>query len=294
MKQLFQTARPWLTGAALLLAPPAFAQPGEEERPPDIEVGSMRIGGPGTQEQQAAVSAAIAEEDEEVLTEESLPPKGHKKRLPGLHTIARRYVGGQDWVTACDRYDQIIDEGGDEALDLVPDGKTSASRAFGKCAETEVIKANEEKAERLLKKAERFGGKSPKLDALRRRMVRDRYHRDMAQGAVDRALESYRAYQNAEKDEDERIWMGAELAKLATEANRAKDVARTDDLIKKATEVAPQNPDLRALVKKIDSERNVFKNAATFSLAVLAVVGAFGALATLRSRYRIRASKFED
>ncbi|MBI4818784.1 MAG: hypothetical protein HY791_21115 [Deltaproteobacteria bacterium] len=280
--------------ALMLAVSSALAQPGEDERPPDIEVGSRRIGGPGTATEQAEVARAYAEEDEEVLTEETLPPKGNKKRLPGLHQIAKRYVGGADWITACDRYDQLIDEGGDEALDLVDDGKKNAAKAYQHCAEAEIIKANDEKAERLIKKSEKYGGTSPRLDALRRRMARERYRREMMQGNVDRAFDNYKKYQAQNKDEDERIWMGTELTKLAVDANKAKDKVRTEQMIKMAEEVSPQNPELRALIKKLDAEKNVFKNALTFSVAMLAVVGVFGGLAKLRSRSKIKVSKFEE
>ena len=68
----------------LLFSPaPASAQ---DDGPVDIEVGSKRIGGPGTQEQRKSDDAwdKAVEEEYEPMTEETLPPVGSKKRMPAL------------------------------------------------------------------------------------------------------------------------------------------------------------------------------------------------------------------
>ncbi len=138
----------WAFGLLTLLSLPAYAQkPGGEPGVQDIQVGSSRVGGPGLTPTERAANAA-ADEEEEVLTEETLPPKGNKKRLPGLHKIASRYVRGQMWREACDRYDQIIDEEGAAGMDAAPDAKANAARAFLECAESEAAGRKFEKMDK--------------------------------------------------------------------------------------------------------------------------------------------------
>src|SRR5687767_4489758 len=106
---------PLLLVAALLLPCAAQAQDEEDEGSVDIgDVGSSRIGGPGLTREEKSWNEP--EEEEEPLTEETLPPVGHKKRIPGLHQLAKQYAGGQMWKDACEKYDQITSEASLEAI----------------------------------------------------------------------------------------------------------------------------------------------------------------------------------
>src|SRR5574339_410520 len=97
---------PLFLAAALLLPCAAQAQDDEEGSVDIGDVGSSRIGGPGLTAAEKKWNSDD-EEEEEALTEETLPPVGHKKRIPGLHQLAKQYAGGQMWKDACEKYDQI-------------------------------------------------------------------------------------------------------------------------------------------------------------------------------------------
>jgi hypothetical protein len=263
----------WAFGLLTLLSLPAYAQkPGGEPGVQDIQVGSSRVGGPGLTPTERAANAA-ADEEEEVLTEETLPPKGNKKRLPGLHKIASRYVRGQMWREACDRYDQIIDEEGAAGMDAAPDAKANAARAFLECAESEAAGRKFEKMELLLKKSETYGGTDYRHAALRRKVKRDTFKEEMAKGNTEKALVAFRAYQADKPDEDERIWMGAELTKIAWAAYNAKDELNLKRAIADADSVAPMNSDLRRLKEKLEDEGSILKQ--IFTVSIVAIIIAF-------------------
>lgn len=274
--------------AAILLTPNAQAQ---DEEPVDIEVGSTRIGGPGTAKQRRDDAAwdAAAEEEAQPMTEETLPPKGDKKRMPGLHKLARQYFGGKMWKDACDKYDQIVEEGGDEALDadpkLNPDAKKNAARSFYECAQIAFFGAEYDKVEKLLKKSEKYAPSDHRHAGLRHKINRENYRRSMANGDVAGAMTTFRQYQQEDKDEDERIWMGEELAKLAWAAYQSKDKIAMKDYIRYADEVAPMNTELRNLKKKIEGEEAVLSNILIWGGAAIAFV----ILATQLSKWRARA-----
>lgn len=270
----------------LLLPAPALA-----DDPPlaDIDVGSRRIGGPGITDAERAQTAreASGEDDDSTLTEETLPPKGNKKRLPGLHKIAGRYFRAQMWKDACDRYDQILDEEGEPGLDTDPNARKQASRSYLECGEIEYRNAKFEKAEALLKKSEKYGPSDYRHSAVRRQMKRDTYRGEMQKGNVEKALVAFRAYQSEKADEDERIWMGGELAKLAWAAYNAKDEVGLQRAIADAKSVAPLNTDLRRLEDKIEAERSVFGNMIKTVLGGVVIVALLSGFASWRARARI-------
>lgn len=253
----------------------------------DIEVGSRRIGGPGLTDREQAITAAenADDEDDSQLTEETLPPKGNKKRLPGLHKIAGRYFRGQMFREACDRYDQILEEEGEPGLDTDPKARLQASRSYLECGEAQYRGGNFDKAELLLKKSEKFGPSDYRHSAVRRQMKRDTYRAEMQKGNVEKALVAFRAYQAEKADEDERIWLGGELSKIAWNAYNAKDEAGLKRALADAESVAPMNTELRRLKDKLEAEGavvgNIVSMVAVGAILLLVVAGL--------SRWRARA-----
>lgn len=276
-----------LAALLLLCASPALAQEGDD--PIDVDFGSARTGGPGaTARERAAVRAM--EEEEEYLTEENLPPVGHKKRLPGLHVLAKRAAGGKDWEAACMKYDQIQEEGGEEAMDLHPEAKRNAWRSYLACAERQVVQESFEKAERLLKKSERFGPADHRHAGLRRKMMQAEYRKAVSAGDIAKAVELFDRYQAAQADEDERIWMGAEIARRAKEAHEAGDKPRRDQLMGYGKRIAPMNTDLRALEDTLAFQENVGKNLGLLAGAALLLVFGFAQFSRWRGRRRVEAA----
>lgn len=267
-----------------------------EDEPVDIEVGSKRIGGPGTAVQQksdAAWDKALVEDDMP-MTEESLPAKGDKKRLPALHKLAKQYFGGKMWKDACDKYDQIIDEGGDEALALKPDGKANAGRSFFECGQIAFHSADYDKTERWLKKSERYAPADSRHAAIRRKIARESYRKAMSNRDVNGALSLFKKYQADQPNEDERIWMGEELSKMAWEAYQSKDKLAMKDLMQKAEAVAPMNTELRKLKEKIAGEEGVLKNLFLWGGLSVVVVVAGTQLSKWRGRQKVRQASGGD
>lgn len=278
-----------LLAAALLLLAAGTAQAQEGDDPIDVDFGSSRIGGPGATARERAAVRAL-EEEEEYLTEETLPPVGHKKRLPGLHVLAKRSASGKDWEAACMKYDQIQEEGGEEAMDLHPEAKRYAWRAYLACAERQVVQESFEKAERLLKKSEKFGPADHRHAGLRRKMMQAEYKKAVLAGDMAKAVELFDRYQGVQEDEDERIWMGAEIARRAKEAHEAGDKAARDQLMRYGERIAPMNTDLRALKDSIEFQANVGKNLGLLAGAALLLVFGFAQFSRWRGRRRVEAA----
>ena len=95
----------------------------------------------------------------------------------------------------------------------------------------------------------------------------------MAKGNTEKALVAFRAYQAEKPDEDERIWMGAELTKIAWAAYNAKDELNLKRAIADADSVAPMNSDLRRLKEKLEDEGSILKQ--IFTVSIVAIVIAF-------------------
>lgn len=269
------------------LAIPSIAAAQEGDQLQDIEVGSSRIGGPGLTEAERRRNSDDYVEEE--LSEETLPPKGHPKRLPGLHKIAGRYFRAQMWRDACDRYDQIIDEAGPDGLASVPEGKAQASRSFLECGEIDFRSRAYDKAEILLKKSEQWGASDYRHAGLRRQMKRETYREEMGKGNVEKALTVFRSYQADKPDEDERIWMGEQLAKLAWEAYQAKDQVRLQRAMADVESIAPMNTEYRRLKDKIEGEGAVLSRVAVISLAAIFVAFVAARLSQWRARSKIEA-----
>lgn len=231
----------------------AFAQE-DDDAPIDIDFGSTRIGGTGLTESERRASAWEPEE-EEIPTEENIPEIGSKKRLPHLHILAKRYTTGGMWKEACARYEQIIEEGSDEGLASTEDGQKLAAKSFLKCAISKASASQEEAAERLLLKSERYYGKSDyRHEGVRRKMLRDQYRKKVLNRDVEGGLVIYKKFQAAANDDRERIWLGDKLSDMAEEAYRLKDKDLMHRYIKFAGEISPRNPVLRRLKKRIYNE----------------------------------------
>ncbi len=271
--------------AALAMCWPmsSFAQ---GDGPIDIEFGSGRIGGPGNTTREKRAIAAF-DEPEEYLTEDNIPKEGDKKRLPHLHVLAKRYAGGKMFSEACARYDQIITEGGSEALEITPDGKKLAAKSFLGCGEHAATMGKFDKAERLLKKSERYGVSDYRQAAIRRRIKRETYRRKMLNQDVDGAMSVYESYQADREDEDERIWMGQSLTDLAWSAYRAKDDVMLERYLAYAQKVSPRNPDLRKLVDERHSKATVLTNVAIMGAGLLLLLGFFMKFTGWRARRKV-------
>ena len=273
------------TAVAAAASGPArgFAQ--EEESSPDIELGSSRIGGPGLTEGERRRVRSWSE-PETYVTEETLPDQGSRKRLPSLHVLAERYAGGQQWSEACRFYDMILDESGEEGLEAKEDGRANAARAFLGCAEVAFRSEAYDDVEVRLSAAESLGLKTGRSDFLRRKVTKERFHQKLATDDLVGARRLYDAYQAAgEQDEDERIWFGEQLARLAKEAKALKDDIAYADAMSMLEEIAPLNTEYRALRAEETGDADLVRN-------ILLVVGtAVGAVVilSLLSRWRARA-----
>ncbi len=258
------------------LPAPLWAQ---DESSPTIEVGSRRIGGPGTSTEQRARAAAESWEEEEVVTEETLVPKGHKKRLAGLHSLAKFYWTSKQFKEACTKFDMILEEAGEEGLATVPEARAWAAGSYFQCARSAFTAQEPDKAEKLLKKSEQYGPSDHKHAGLREKMARDAYRKKLANGDVSGAVELFEKVQAKSPNEDERIWLGEELAKLAVAAEASKDELGLKDLMAKLERVAPMNTEYRALKEKLAAEGAVFKNLAItagIAIGLVLVAMAFG------------------
>ncbi len=270
-----------------LIAGEARAQ---DDEPIDIEVGSSRIGGPGTQQQRKSDDAwnAAVEEENMPMTEETLPPPGNKKRLPGLHKLAKQYFGGRMWKDACEKFDQIIDESQDAGLETDPDGKKNAARSYYECASIAFFSSEYDKTEKLLKKSEKYGPSDHRHQGLRRKMARENYRKLMANGDWQGAVEMFKKYQAEEADEDERIWMGEQLATLSWNAYSSKDKIGMKTLMEQTEQIAPMNTEYRKLKEKLEGEDSVLTNALLAGVAALLFVVGWTQFSKWRARARVR------
>jgi hypothetical protein len=276
-----------MSSIALALTALLLAQQGGEQLQ-DIQVGSSRIGGPGLTESERKASAADEEDDVE-LSEETLPKKGSPKRLPGLQKIAGRYYRAPMWKDACDRYDQIIEEygPGPEGLESHPDGKKQAARSFYQCAEIEFRNHEYDKTEALLKKSEQLGTSDYRHSGLRRQMKRETFREEMGKGNVEQSLTAFRSFQAEKPDEDERIWVGEQLAKMAWDAYKTKDQMRLQRRMKELEEIAPMNSEYRRLKDQIEGEGAVLGRLVMFGGGGLVLVLLAMKLTQWRSRAKV-------
>lgn len=285
--QLSRVSARGLALAAFLLASPAEAEAQDEESSPSIELGSSRIGGPGLTSRERRVVQSW-DEPEEYVTEETLPDKGSKKRLPSLHILAERYYGGQQWVEACRFYQMVLDEGGQEGLEKKEGAKKRAARSFFKCAETAFATSKLDDVEKNLNKAESLGLRSGRHDVLRRKVVREQFRKKMAAGDIEGAHRLFDKYQSmGAPNDDERIWFGEQLAAQALAAKAEKDTITLGELMAKLEEVAPLNTDYRKLKKELEGDAALFGNIAMVVGAAVAAVVLLSLLSQWRARARV-------
>jgi hypothetical protein len=230
-------------------------------------------------------------EPQTYVTEETLPDPGSRKRIPSLHVLAERYFGGQQWEDACRFYQMILDEAGEEGLEAKEGGKRRAGRSFFECAKRALREDRPDQVEVNLQKAEQLGVRSPRHDFLRRKVVKAELHEKMARGDTTGALQLYEKYQSMYEqtaggtDEDERIWFGEELAKVARQAFEQEDDITFREVMARLETIAPMNTEYRALKAEAEGNAKLFENIAlVVGSAVAAVV-----LLSLVSRWRARA-----
>ena len=285
-----------LAAASLVLAAGSGARAQDGESSPDIELGSSRIGGPGlTKRERRRVKSW--DEPEEYLTEETLPKPGDKKRLPALHTLAGRYVTTKQWEEACNKYDTIEGEFGTEGVIEAPDGKKNAARAYFYCGRRAANHNEEDKAEKLLEKSERYGPSTAKHAMVRENMLREQYRKKLGNGDVDGAIALFDKAQKMREVEDERIWLGEELAKRAKDAMDAGDELQLETLMSRLSEIAPMNTEYRRMKDEIEMRDSILSNALTFAGAIVGFVLVMGLFMRWLSARRVKkfgGNPFED
>lgn len=276
------------------------AEVGAQEGSVPIELGtSSRVGGDGiTDDERRRVRAAYA--PDEPLTEANLPPPGSRKRIEALHELAQRYVGGSMWMDACRFYDMLKDEGGEEAILSHERGKIDGSRSYLGCAKAAHADRDFARAEEWLEKSESLlGNTSSRHRALRWKMLRDQMREKALAGDVDGAMSLHRKLQDLRSNEDERVWLGGQLASLAWEAHEEGDEMRRDHVMSAAEEVSPQNVELRRLQEQLNLQANVLSNILKYGGVVVVAVLLFSLYTRWRASARIgvkqtRRNKFLD
>lgn len=261
-----------IAGLLVSLSGPAAAQ---EESSPDIDLGSSRIGGPGLTERERKWVKSW-DEPEEYLTEETLPKPGDKKRLPALHTLAARYVTTKQWKEACEKFDAIESEFQAAGVAEHPDGKKNAAWAYRRCAKIASGRSEFDKAERLLGKSEKYGPSTAKHAAIREKILREKYRKKMSAGDVDGAIKLFNQAQKMRELEDERIWLGEQLAERAWSAFETEDKIALDGLMSRLAEIAPMNTEYRRLKEKLDGQKGFLKNALMLAGGVVAFIVLWG------------------
>lgn len=287
-----------LTTAAIIalglsLVGPADLHAQGDESSPTIELGSRRIGGPGLTKSERRVTEQWDEPDE-YITEETLPKKGSKKRLPALFTLLLRYHDGQAWKDACEKVDLIIEEGGEEAIESHPRGKRIAGKAYFQCAKVEFVTGDYDTTEKLLATSEKWTGSTPRHAVLREKMVRENYRKKLAAGDVDGAVSLFNKAQAMTENEDERIWLGEELSERAWVAFETKNEIEMKELMAYLQDVAPQNTRYRQLNDKIEAGQNVLIDAAKLAFLVIGFVIAWGAFSKWRAKAKVKSLAGSD
>ncbi len=279
----FATTLAWL--------PTASAQ--DEESSPEIKLGSSRIGGPGLTKRERAVQAQW-DEPEEYLTEETLPPPGDKKRIPGLFVLLMRYHDGQAWKDACEKLDMIVDEGGEEAIQSHPRGTKMAGKAFYECAKMKFVGGDFDKTEALLARSEKYGGTSARHTVLREKIIRESYRKKLSAGDISGAVKLYNEAQAMRDDEDERIWMGEQLATKAWTAYETKNEMEMKDLMARLEQIAPMNVEYRRLKEKIEGGEEILYDVLKLAFLVIGFVVAWGAFSKWRAKQKVKSMMGSD
>lgn len=276
-----------LFAGPMLLAERSTSAQEEESTSPNIDLGSSRIGGPGlTERERSAVRSW--DEPEEYVTEETLPDPGSPKRLPSLHVLAERYHGGGQWNEACRFYQMILDEAGQEGLTAKDGAPRRAARAFYECAVLALGSGELDAVETNLVKAEQLGFRSQRTNVLRRKVVQARFRDKLRGGDVEGAHRLYDQYQGmGEPDEDERIWFGEELGRIARGAFEQKDQITFRETMDKLEVIAPLNPEYRALKDESAGNAELFRNIALVVGSATGAVLLLSFLSSWRARARV-------
>lgn len=199
----------------------------------------------------------------------SWPPLGDPHRVEHMIRDAETHYRDHNWLNACHIYQQVISEAGIDALNRPLEQRDHAARSFHKCARLAFRAHDDQDVESYLGNAEKLGLHSIRHEVLRRKLVRRQYHRRLAVEDVDGALSLYTAYQAAGPiDEDERIWLGEQLA---TRAQKALDIGNRENflyLMQHLEAISPRNRDFRALKQALKQDQN----------PILSVVGIIGAI----------------
>ncbi|MEO1339234.1 MAG: hypothetical protein AAFV29_26570, partial [Myxococcota bacterium] len=222
--------------------------------------------------------------------ERSLPPPGHPRRLERMHALARKYLDRKSYRDACRIYDLIAEEGGTSAIAEKAE-RPYAARAYLACARQAHGAVALEKAKRWLARSALYARPTPQHLALQRKIARDEYRKKMVNGDAEGALKLFNAAQQNDANEDERIWMGEQLAAMAWAAHESGDKQATKDLLQKLEDVAPMNHEYRRLKGIIDDQANVFMNIVRIGGAVIAAVLLWNLLAIWRARARLNVKK---
>lgn len=280
------TSRTLLISAIALIGDvgPVAAQ---DEGSPSIDLGSSRIGGPGlTKRERRTVKSW--DEPEEYLTEETTPKPGSKKRLPALHTLAARYAKTKQWKKACAKFDTIESEFGMEGVIERPDGKKTAARSYLRFAKIEAKNNAFDKSETLLQKSEKYGPSTPKHEFIREGMLREQYRTKMSNGDVDGSITLYNKAQKMRRVEDERIWLGDQLAQRAKEAIQADDKIALEMLMRRLEEHAPMNTEYRALKEKQEGSEGFLQKALLMAGGIIGLIVLLNLLTRWREAAKVK------
>ena len=188
---------------------------------------------------------------------EHWPAVGTSERLQRMVLDAETHYKDHNWLSACRIFQLVISESGIEALNSSPEIRDHAARSFHKCARLAFRAHDDQDVELYLVQAEKLGLHSVRHEVLRRKLVRRQYHRRLAVADIDGALDLYRTYQaSGPKDEDERIWLGEQLANRAQEALDTGNQESFLYLMEHLEAIAPRNRDFRALKRAREKKRN--------------------------------------
>ncbi|MBX2810480.1 MAG: hypothetical protein KTR25_01665 [Myxococcales bacterium] len=206
----------------------------------------------------------------------SLPPLGDPSRPAALLRRAHDSYQSADWLVACEYYQMIIQETGSTPLVNSPQTKERAAQSFHKCARL-VFKVHEDKkVETYLSHAEELGLRSFRHNVLRRKLVRRQYHRSLVNEDIEQAMALYAEYQaRGTPDEDERIWLGDQLAQRAREALRHAQQNHFHALMSHLSVIAPQNRDYRDMKSAVDVPQQPLMRALIVTAVIILVIALF-------------------
>ena len=141
-----------------------------------------------------------------------------------------------------------------------------------------------ETAEKRLALSESFGPTTPKHARVRETVLRNRYRKKVENGDLEGALPLFEEAQDMRVDEDERIWLGQQVAEAAWRAYHANDPDALTAWVQRAETIAPLNTDFRRLKDKLREKSAVFRNVIGVMVGVIMFIGLWTGLHRWRSR----------